>query len=667
MILELLSALFISSAAAQNVTCSTRPPGDNSNACASTAFVQATVGGGCTALGAFPVGTGGSTQCSTTAGAVGNIVGDVFINESTGSPSTPSQAPFQLRITALDANHAQIVLQSFGSDGALSAFAADGTANAPTATAINRTLLNLNAKGWDGAAWGNAGAGNVSVSFYAAEAQAVGAHGAYMAFETTPIGSTTRSQRVFVTASGGLAVGLSTNTTAGVVNALTGFQINSAAASGQVLRGNGTNFVSASLGFGDLAPGGTAPIFTLGGTVTGGGFSISGLSNVISDVFSLVGTGGAGFMGMAGQSSNPAGAPGVGNLRFFADSTGKLSWQRSDGFSRSFDSTLTGNRIYTLPDASVTLAGLSLTQSWTADQTYTSARNIFSGAITLSGATTGVVDISNTITNSAVVVAGVNIAPTLNGASSFPVGLRVAPTFTPSASIATAQAFRTFGIVSPAVGVTITEVDAWYAVMVYSNVAGAVTTGKTVVVDAPTVSGALHPTTHYGLHILNQGMASTTTSHAMVIDAQSGSTTNNALTVAGGNITFTLTTDATHTTRTVCQDTTSSILFFGSGAASICLGTSGAQFKTSFAPMNVGLNELTQIPFHNYRYRPGYGDDGERTQYGPTAQEVEQVLPGLVRHNAQGEAINYDWGALMFIGLRATQQLEARVRALEAK
>lgn len=42
-ILALLACLFASAASAQNVTCSTRPIGDNSNACASTAFVHSSV------------------------------------------------------------------------------------------------------------------------------------------------------------------------------------------------------------------------------------------------------------------------------------------------------------------------------------------------------------------------------------------------------------------------------------------------------------------------------------------------------------------------------------------------------------------------------------------------------------------------------------------------
>jgi len=45
-LITLLFTLAVSPALAQNVTCATRPPGDNSNACASTAFVSTAVSGG---------------------------------------------------------------------------------------------------------------------------------------------------------------------------------------------------------------------------------------------------------------------------------------------------------------------------------------------------------------------------------------------------------------------------------------------------------------------------------------------------------------------------------------------------------------------------------------------------------------------------------------------
>jgi len=84
----------------------------------------------------------------------------------------------------------------------------------------------------------------------------------------------------------------------------------------------------------------------------------------------ITGTGGAGFIGYAVQSAAPA-AP-AGGFRQYADATGKFSWIRqSDGFARSFDATLTANRVYTLPDASITFARTDAAQTFTGDQTFT--------------------------------------------------------------------------------------------------------------------------------------------------------------------------------------------------------------------------------------------------------------------------------------------------------
>jgi len=60
-------------------------------------------------------------------------------------------------------------------------------------------------------------------------------------------------------------------TAAGVVNAVTGYQVNAAAATGNVLRGDGTNFVSSALATGDLTnalTGTWSPTVTQSGTVT---------------------------------------------------------------------------------------------------------------------------------------------------------------------------------------------------------------------------------------------------------------------------------------------------------------------------------------------------------------------------------------------------------------
>ena len=61
------------------------------------------------------------------------------------------------------------------------------------------------------------------------------------------------STRLTLSEAGGLSVNADIDAGAGVVNANTGFRVTNAAASGNVLRGNGTNFVSAALVNTDIA------------------------------------------------------------------------------------------------------------------------------------------------------------------------------------------------------------------------------------------------------------------------------------------------------------------------------------------------------------------------------------------------------------------------------
>lgn len=173
--------------------------------------------------------------------------------------------------------------------------------------------------------------------------------------------------------------------------------------------------------------------------------------------------------------------------------------------------------------------------------------------------------------------------------------------------------------------------------------------------------GSAASTCTAGANVLNvaTGTASTSKTTGSVVIASTG-----GLGVGGAIFTDTLNiitpaTDATHTDNTLCWDTTSGLVLKGSGALGICLGTSGRQFKSEFSPMLAGLAEVLRIPLFNYRYRSGYGDGGAAMQYGTTAQDMESILPDLVRYDAAGLALNYDYGALLFIGLRAIQELKA--------
>lgn len=125
--------------------------------------------------------------------------------------------------------------------------------------------------------------------------------------------------------------------------------------------------------------------------------------------------------------------------------------------------------------------------------------------------------------------------------------------------------------------------------------------------------------------------------------------------------------DTALTDTTVCQDTTNHGLRSGSGALGVCLGTSGRQFKTAFVPMKAGIDDLMKIKLWNYRYKKGYGDNGARLQYGPTAQDVEAVLPDLAGHDLEGNTINYDWGAFIPIMMKAIQQQQTEIVELKKK
>lgn len=137
---------------------------------------------------------------------------------------------------------------------------------------------------------------------------------------------------------------------------------------------------------GSVATATTTPVITLTlGAITPASVTISG-------------TGGAGFASFVPQASNPA-APASGYVKF-SDATGRMAWRRaSDGFIRTFDSTLTADRIYTFPDAATRIPVISQTLTFSGptaartitlpDANFTAARTdaaqTFSGLQTFAG------------------------------------------------------------------------------------------------------------------------------------------------------------------------------------------------------------------------------------------------------------------------------------------
>ena len=85
-----------------------------------------------------------------------------------------------------------------------------------------------------------------------------------------------------------------------------------------------------------------------------GSYSLTGVKSL-----GIAGTAGNGYAEFLAQSSNST-APASTGFRLFSGSAGAMAWARKNGtdtYVRSFDSTLTADRTYTLPDASTTLLG----------------------------------------------------------------------------------------------------------------------------------------------------------------------------------------------------------------------------------------------------------------------------------------------------------------------
>ncbi len=148
-----------------------------------------------------------------------------------------------------------------------------------------------------------------------------------------------------------------------------------------------------------------------------------------------------------------------------------------------------------------------------------------------------------------------------------------------------------------------------------------------------------------------------------------GSTTDpgiGGLYVNGATITLNgLATDATHTDRTVCQDTTSKSLFFGSGAAGICLGTSSARFKHDIEPYAGGLDLISQLEPKTFRYREGHGDGGARQQFGLIAEDLAKIEPRFVGFDESGRPNSVDWPNVIWALVNATKELKSEIGQLK--
>lgn len=124
---------------------------------------------------------------------------------------------------------------------------------------------------------------------------------------------------------------------------------------------------------------------------------------------------------------------------------------------------------------------------------------------------------------------------------------------------------------------------------------------------------------------------------------------------------ITLGSDAGVTDNTVCNRTSTSQMFVGSGTLGICLGTSSFRAaKDDVMTITDGLEQLTsdRVRPVNYTYLPGYGDGGARMQYGFIAEEYAQAFPILSRFDEDGHPTGTDMYGLMPVIVSAIKELK---------
>lgn len=151
-------------------------------------------------------------------------------------------------------------------------------------------------------------------------------------------------------------------------------------------------------------------------------------------------------------------------------------------------------------------------------------------------------------------------------------------------------------------------------------------------------------------------------------DSADASLSAAGLTASAALINTGITTDATHTDSTVCQDTTTHQFYFGSGTLGICLGTSTARAKENILAVNDNaLNQVMALKPVAFNYKDGWGYDSSKRYFGFLAEDVATVIPELVGRNANGQIQNADYVGMIPLLVKTIQEQQRQIESLMAK
>ncbi len=128
----------------------------------------------------------------------------------------------------------------------------------------------------------------------------------------------------------------------------------------------------------------------------------------------------------------------------------------------------------------------------------------------------------------------------------------------------------------------------------------------------------------------------------------------------------TIAADTAHTDATICEDTTSHVLYSGSGTIGICLGTSSERYKHGLKPLDVGLPQIMALrPVRGF-YNADHGDP-TKVYYWVTAEDANKSLPALVGLDTKGRPNSMDLVGLIPVLVRAMQDQQREIEALKAQ
>ena len=144
-----------------------------------------------------------------------------------------------------------------------------------------------------------------------------------------------------------------------------------------------------------------------------------------------------------------------------------------------------------------------------------------------------------------------------------------------------------------------------------------------------------------------------------------GKFTTLAYTTSGG-LTVAVGTDSGQTaTSTLCQDTTTHGVYFGSGTAGVCKGTSSMRFKENIGDVAYGLDEVLRLRPVSYTTKAAYGDPNNQL-IGFLAEDTANIMPkSVTEYDAAGAPSSVDYTAIIPVLVKAIQQQQAQIDQLK--